>query len=129
MSKEKKLRDGKKHRRRRKKKLSLAEALDAAPKQKLQKRSRNKRSKKSKKKDPNDIDSMTYAELEDYFNAWNRQQTTGLTIDELTLNVNTLVTTNFVLTTLDLNIDECKMMRIEKIRKLDSLKNILKKLT
>ena len=72
---------------------------------------------------------MTYAELEDYFNAWNRQQTTGLTIDELTLNVNTLVTTNFVLTTLDLNIDECKMMRIEKIRKLDSLKNILKKLT
>lgn len=133
MAKEKRLRDGKKKRRRKsRKRWSLGDVLGVTSEQASQKislsKSAKRRQKKArKKKELQYWESLSAEELEDAFNYWNRQQTTGLTIDELTPKIS-VDDDVMLLVTIDLAVDREKVALMKKGKQRDNLQKLLKKL-
>jgi len=133
MAKEKRLRDGKKKRRRKRaKKWSLGEALGGALEQGFQKISPSNsivkaQRRKKKKKKLQYWETMTAQELEDEFNYWNRQQTTGLTRDELVPQVS-IEDADILLVVIDLAVDRDKVSLMKEGKRRDNLHKLLNKL-
>ena len=137
MSKEKKLRDGKRRRKSRRKKLSLAGAFAEALEQGLRnaslsngnrRRTHRKAKKKRKSKELLYWESLTPEEVEAEFNAWNRQQTTGLSIKELTPRTRVEDSASLLLIVIDLAVDREKVSLMQEGRQRSNLEKLLKKL-
>jgi hypothetical protein len=135
MSKEKKLRDGKKHRRKLRKKRSLADAFGEALEQGIRSVSlsnkpkrRTHKKKKKKTKSQQYWESLTPAEVEAEFNAWNRQQTTGLSIAELTPRTSVQDSDSMLLIVIDLAVDREKVSLMKEGKRRSSLEKLLKRL-